>query len=101
MSRRRTRRPESRSTLLGAALVFVLLAVEAFAVVHPLDFAAHATDEPCKICISVASLGSANAEPSTALQIVSGAPSVPFFASAYDDLDTASNYLARAPPHAS
>jgi hypothetical protein len=40
-------------------LLLALVAVETFAVVHPLDFAAHPNGEPCKICVGVASLGAA------------------------------------------
>jgi hypothetical protein len=101
MSRRRTRRPEPRSTLLGAALVFVLVAAEVFAVVHPLDLAAHATDEPCAICVSVASLGSANVAPAADLPILRANLIVPPDAATHTGVDTASYYLARAPPHAS
>jgi hypothetical protein len=38
-------------------LAVFLLVAEAFAVSHPLDFAAHADGEPCKICLGVASFG--------------------------------------------
>ena len=101
MSRRRTRRPEPRSTLLGAALVFVLLAAEVFAVVHPLDLAAHATDEPCAICLSVASFGSANVAPAADLPIVRGKLILPVDPATHAGVDAASYYRARAPPDAS
>jgi hypothetical protein len=47
------------SSLRGVALALVLLVAETFAVVHPLDLAAHSNGEPCKICVSVASVGAA------------------------------------------
>lgn len=47
------------SVLRAAALAAVLLVAETFAVVHPLDLAAHSNGEPCKICVSVASVGTA------------------------------------------
>lgn len=42
----------------AAVLLLVLVATEAMAVAHSLDFDAHAAGEPCKICVSAASLGS-------------------------------------------
>ena len=45
--------------LKSAMLALVLLAAEAFAAVHPLELDAHANDEPCKICISIAAIGAA------------------------------------------
>jgi hypothetical protein len=44
---------------VSATVVALLLVAEAVALTHPLDFDAHAAGEPCKICISVAGLGSA------------------------------------------
>jgi hypothetical protein len=49
---------QPRATLLVVAIA-VLLA-EAFAFAHPLDAAAHTNDEPCKICLGLSALGSAN-----------------------------------------
>jgi hypothetical protein len=43
----------------SATLLCLLVAAEAMAVVHSLDFEAHAAGESCKICISVAGFGSA------------------------------------------
>jgi hypothetical protein len=57
-----------------------LSAVETFAVVHPLDLAAHSNGEPCKICVGVASLGNA------------AVASLPVFA-----IDSASPALVEAP----
>jgi hypothetical protein len=54
----RGRRISIRREWLGAMFVLCLLGAETFAVTHPLDLAAHGTGEPCKICLSVASLGS-------------------------------------------
>jgi hypothetical protein len=58
-SRRRhtTSRIRLAMVLRGFALALVLLAAETFAVVHPLDLAAHGNGEPCKICVSVAGIG--------------------------------------------
>lgn len=44
---------------LGALLLCALAAAEALAVAHWLDLESHAGAEPCKICISVAGLGTA------------------------------------------
>lgn len=41
----------------AAVLLLVLVATEAMAVAHSLDFDAHAAGDPCKICVSAASLG--------------------------------------------
>ena len=79
----------------------ILLAAEAFAVVHPLDLAAHATDEPCAICVSVASFGFANVAPAADLPIVCSKLVLPLDATTHLGLDAASYYRARAPPHAS
>jgi hypothetical protein len=50
----------ARSTVLrswlAAGFLCALVAVETFAVVHPLDLAAHANGEPCKICVGAAAL---------------------------------------------
>lgn len=40
-------------------MLCAFVAIETFTVVHPLDLAAHANGEPCKICVSAASLGDA------------------------------------------
>lgn len=40
-------------------LLFVLVAAEALAVMHSLDFDAHAGSDPCNVCIAVAGLGAA------------------------------------------
>jgi hypothetical protein len=58
-SRRRqaTSRIRPVRALRGFALALVLLAAETFAVVHPVDLAAHSNGEPCKICVSVAGVG--------------------------------------------
>jgi hypothetical protein len=45
---------------LGVAFAVVLLLAEAFAVVHQYDAAAHANDQVCAVCISVASFGAGN-----------------------------------------
>jgi hypothetical protein len=95
---RRTLRPR---VLLSAVITFVLLAAEAFAVVHPLDLAAHATDEPCAICVSVASFGSANVAPAADFAIVRSKLILPTDASTRAGVEVPSYYLARAPPHAS
>jgi hypothetical protein len=55
---RRIARSGLRSWLV-AALLCTFVAIETFAVVHPLDLAAHANGETCKICVSAASLGNA------------------------------------------
>jgi hypothetical protein len=87
--------------LLSAVITCVLLAAEAFAVVHPLDLAAHATGEPCAICVSVASLGSANVAPATNIAIVRAASFLPLADAAHAGIHAPSYYLARAPPLAS
>jgi hypothetical protein len=51
------RRPTTQ-TWVAALLVGLLLIVEALGATHPYD-AAHASDQPCSVCVSVASLGAA------------------------------------------
>jgi hypothetical protein len=58
-ARLRLARSAALRSWLVAAFLWALFAVETFAVVHPLDLDAHANGEPCKICVSAASLGSA------------------------------------------
>lgn len=41
----------------AAVLLLALVAAEALATVHSLDFDAHSGGEPCNVCISVAGLG--------------------------------------------
>lgn len=43
-----------RRLRIAAVVAFFLLAAEVFAVCHALDFKAHANNEPCKICLSMA-----------------------------------------------
>jgi len=43
--------------IAAVVLLFVLVAAEAVAVAHSLDFDAHAAGDPCKICVSAAGLG--------------------------------------------
>jgi hypothetical protein len=44
-------------TWLGAALAAWLLLAGSFAVAHEMDFAGHANNQDCAVCISVASFG--------------------------------------------
>jgi hypothetical protein len=53
---RECRRPTFQSWV-GAALVFLLLLAEAFAVTHPFDAAAHADGQPCTVCLSTTAFG--------------------------------------------
>jgi len=43
--------------IAAVVLLFVLVAAEAVAVVHSLDFDAHAAGDACKICVSTAGVG--------------------------------------------
>jgi hypothetical protein len=90
-----------KPALRSATLVFMLLVAEAFTVVHPLDVDAHATDEPCKICISVASFGAADVA-NAGLLLVDGEAPAPF-TTCVAELAFAerASYSARAPPYAS
>jgi hypothetical protein len=90
-----------KPALKTAALVCVLLAAEAFAVVHPLDLDAHSTGEPCKICISVASFGSATVAALAGFVIDASSPqldSVPFIVTTRS---RPTSHFARGPPRAS
>ena len=90
-----------KPALKTAALVCLLLAAEAFAVVHPLNLDAHSTDEPCKICLSVASFGNATVAPLPYLVIdTSAAPLIvlPFLVTSRSG---PTNHFARGPPIAS
>jgi hypothetical protein len=53
---RRIAKSTALRSWLVAGFLCSLLAVETFAVVHPLDLAAHSNGEPCKICVGAASL---------------------------------------------
>jgi hypothetical protein len=71
MSRERFhRRP--RGLLLAVALT-VLLA-EMFAFTHPLDADAHGANEPCKICLGLGALGSADVGKTPSIAAVGPAP---------------------------
>jgi len=48
------RRKELRKLRIAAVAACFLFAAEVFAVCHALDFKAHANNEPCKICLSMA-----------------------------------------------
>jgi hypothetical protein len=56
---RRLARIATLRSWLVAGLLCAFVAIETFAVVHPLDLAAHANGETCKICVSATSLGNA------------------------------------------
>lgn len=61
-------------TWLGAALAVWLLLAESFAVVHPLDQAAHSDGQPCAVCLSVANLGAGAAPAVVTLVLDAAAP---------------------------
>jgi hypothetical protein len=82
-------------------LVCLLLAAEAFAVVHPLDFDAHLTDEPCKICISVASFGTATVAAISDLVIDSASPTLVVVPVVLSIRPRPTSHFARGPPVAS
>jgi hypothetical protein len=73
--RRLARSTALRSWLAGGWLC-ALIAVQTFAVVHPLDLAAHTNGEACKICVGVAGLGSAaiGAVPVLAIDVATPEP---------------------------
>lgn len=52
--RHRYERKELRKLRIAALVACFLFAGEVFAVCHALDFKAHANNEPCKICLSMA-----------------------------------------------
>lgn len=84
--------------LVSALVLSVLIAAEAMAVRHSLDFDSHANDEPCKICVTVAGLGAV--APAKAVAAVSTSAVEPEAARrdvvrAFDRFDRPS---ARAPP---
>lgn len=86
--------------LKSAVLALVLLAAETFAFGHPLDFHAHASDEPCKICISVGGLA-AGAVGKPALPAFDAAAPAPVVATFRPSGRAAvAAYFARGPPHA-
>jgi hypothetical protein len=75
-----------------AALALVLVAAQVLAIVHPLDLAAHAANEPCKTCISVASFADAQ----------SAQPALPVFERPKAEIDVLPLILAsrtRLPSH--
>lgn len=82
-------------------LLCLLVAAEAMAVVHSLDFDAHTVEEPCKICISIAGFG--GAPPARAVTLL------PPAAAASDrveeirivELDPVEQPVARGPPRVS
>jgi hypothetical protein len=93
--------PRWRPALKSAALALVLIAAEAFAFGHAFDLDAHATDEPCKICIKVAGLAAGAAGKPAPVTVDTTGP-LPIIAAF---LPTGRTRLvtsfARGPPHAS
>jgi hypothetical protein len=87
---------------LVAALLGVLLAAETFAVLHPLDLAAHANGEACKICVGLASFAGANVADSPAGLAIDPAldPVVPIAALPLRSSQPI-RQSARGPPHSS
>ena len=82
-------------------LFLVLVAGEALAVVHSLDLDAHASGDACKICISVADLGSA--VPPQAVLAEAPRTDSPVRTAHDDSVPTlrAERATARGPPHLS
>jgi hypothetical protein len=82
-------------------LLCLLVMAETMAVAHSLDFESHAGSEPCKICISVASFGSA-APARTAVLLPPAAPiPVAFQEPATIGAARSEPPTARGPPQAS
>lgn len=89
------------SRVVSIALLCLFIAAEAVAVVHSLDYEAHAGGDPCKICISISGLDDA---------VAASAPVfVPPAAAAHDAFPEGDAIIvaridrpnARAPPQAS
>jgi hypothetical protein len=89
------------AALRGALLIGVLLAAETLAVAHSSDLDAHATDDVCKICLSLATFGGANVSPPAGAALDVAEPPVV----AGDEVAAAvapiRHAFARGPPHAS
>jgi hypothetical protein len=87
--------------LKSAALALVLIAAEAFTFGHAFDVDAHATDEPCTICIKVAGLAVGAAGKPTLVTVDATGP-LPIIAAFLPTGRTpVVTYFARGPPHAS
>jgi hypothetical protein len=56
MFRNAAKRRTPLSRVVSIALLCLFIAAEAVAVVHSLDYEAHAGADPCKICISISGL---------------------------------------------
>jgi hypothetical protein len=70
-------RKASFRLVLSAAVLCVLIAAEAMAVRHSLDFEAHTASDPCNICITVAGFGSAAPAHSLSVRLPVSAPLEP------------------------
>jgi hypothetical protein len=81
-----------------AALALVLLVAEAFALTHPFDQDAHQTDEPCKICISVAAVDSAAVAKAAAFSVDNPSPSLAVTAAGRSARTRLVTQFARGPP---
>ena len=89
------------SVVRAAALALVLLAAEAFVVVHPFDLDAHSGGEPCKICISVVGLDSGAAARIVTLALDTATPVAHFSFARAVGRPLFLNRFARGPPAAS
>jgi hypothetical protein len=86
---------------LSAVLVALLLAAEAFAVVHPLDADEHASGDPCKICLSVASFGGAAPTHAAAAVIERVRAALPVATLVVLEFVARTRQVARGPPSVS
>jgi hypothetical protein len=82
-------------------LACLLVAAEAFAIVHPLELDAHSTDTQCKICVSVAAFGSAAVASPLAFVVVRATPELPVDEIVVSAHSRPTRQFARGPPTAS
>lgn len=89
------------SRVVSIALLCLFIAAEAVAVVHSLDYEAHAGGDPCKICISISGLDDAVAASAPLLIPPAGAVRDAFPEGEVIIVARIDRPNARAPPQAS
>lgn len=86
---------------LRTALACALIAAETFAIVHPLDLAAHPAGEHCYICVGVSSIGHAAVGAIQTFAVDAAVPALPPAAQYVAVASQPVPQVARGPPSVS